>query len=78
MQTALFPLQHSVIDQKGLLHLPQAVESFPLMMILTGTENIREVVAFPKNQKAMDLMTEAPSEVLLGQLKELGLCLNQA
>ena len=59
-------------------HLGFAMGLSRIVMILTGTENIRDVVAFPKNQKAMDLMTEAPSEVLLGQLKELGLCLNQA
>ena len=59
-------------------HLGFAMGLSRIVMILTGTENIRDVVAFPKNQKAIDLMTEAPSEVLLGQLKELGLCLNQA
>ncbi|MDR3624013.1 MAG: aspartate--tRNA ligase [Chlamydiales bacterium] len=42
-----------------------------LVMILTKTENIKEVVAFPKTQKACDLMTEAPSTVLMKQLNEL-------
>jgi aspartyl-tRNA synthetase len=44
-----------------------------LAMLLTGTTNIRDVIAFPKNQKARDLMTGAPAEVEKKQLKELGL-----
>jgi len=42
-------------------------------MILTGSASIREVIAFPKTQKATCLMTEAPSEVDTKQLKELKL-----
>jgi aspartyl-tRNA synthetase len=42
-------------------------------MMLAGTSNIRDVIAFPKNQKARDLMTGAPAAVDLKQLKELGL-----
>jgi aspartyl-tRNA synthetase len=44
-----------------------------LSMMLAGTTNIRDVIAFPKNQKARDLMTGAPAAVDLKQLKELGL-----
>jgi aspartyl-tRNA synthetase len=43
------------------------------MMMLTGTDNIRDVIAFPKNQRARDLMTGAPAPVDARQLKELGL-----
>jgi aspartyl-tRNA synthetase len=42
-------------------------------MMLAGTGNIRDVIAFPKNQKARDLMTGAPAPVDARQLKELGL-----
>jgi aspartyl-tRNA synthetase len=42
-------------------------------MMLAGTSNIRDVIAFPKNQKARDLMTGAPAPVDKKQLKELGL-----
>jgi aspartyl-tRNA synthetase len=44
-----------------------------LAMMLAGTTNIRDVIAFPKNQKARDLMTGAPAPVDARQLKELGL-----
>ena len=42
-----------------------------LVMILCGTENIRDVIAFPKTTSASCLMTDAPSEVSLKQLEEL-------
>ena len=43
------------------------------VMMLARTTNIRDVIAFPKNQKARDLMTGAPAPVDAKQLKELGL-----
>lgn len=42
-----------------------------IIMLLAGTDNIREIIAFPKNSKARDLMMGAPSKVTEEQLKEL-------
>ncbi len=42
-----------------------------IVMLLTGEESIREVITFPMNQKAQDLMMGAPSEVTPKQLDEL-------
>jgi len=46
------------------------------IMLFGGLDNIRDCIAFPKTQKATDLMTEAPGEVDLRQLKELGIKIN--
>ena len=47
------------------------------VMLLAGEENIREVIAFPKNNKATDPMTQAPSTVDIKQLEELNLQVEQ-
>jgi aspartyl-tRNA synthetase len=44
-----------------------------LVMFLTGTDNIRDVIAFPKTQKGQCLLTDAPSSVEQAQLDELNL-----
>jgi aspartyl-tRNA synthetase len=47
-----------------------------IVMLLCGEENLREVVLFPMNQRAEDLMMGAPSEVSPKQLRELHIRLN--
>lgn len=48
-----------------------------LVMLMTGADSIREVMAFPKTQTASDLMTEAPASVDPAQLQELHIRLRQ-
>jgi len=44
-----------------------------IVMLIAGVENIREVIAFPMNQQAQDLMMNAPSKIPSDQLKEIGI-----
>ncbi|MGE0530328.1 MAG: aspartate--tRNA ligase [Hyphomonadaceae bacterium] len=49
-----------------------------IVMLLAGVDNIREVIVFPFNQQAQDLMMQAPSEVTPKQLKELHIRIAEA
>ena len=42
-----------------------------MIMLIAGEENLREVIAFPKNKKARDLLMRAPSKVTEQQLKDV-------
>ena len=48
-----------------------------LIMLMTGSSSIREVIAFPKTQKAQCLLTQAPSSVDNDQLRDLGIRLRE-
>ncbi len=44
-----------------------------LVMLICGEESIRDVMAFPKNNRGMDMMTQSPAEVDPRQLRDLGI-----
>jgi aspartyl-tRNA synthetase len=48
-----------------------------LVMLMTGAQSIREVIAFPKTQSAADVMTQAPGEVDPRQLRDLHIRLRE-
>lgn len=59
-------------------HLGIALGLDRILMILTKTENIRDVIAFPKTQKSSDLMMDCPSKVAPKQLQELKITTEEA
>jgi aspartyl-tRNA synthetase len=84
---AIAGYEESVLEQKfgGMLHAlslgaPPHGGIAPgidrIVMLLCGEENLREVVLFPMNQRAEDLMMGAPSEATPKQLRELHIRLN--
>ena len=48
-----------------------------IVMMICGEENIREVIAFPKNNRGVDLMSQSPSPVDSRQLRDLGITLKE-
>jgi aspartyl-tRNA synthetase len=44
-----------------------------LVMLIAGEQSIREVIAFPKNNRSLDLMSNSPAEVDARQLRDLGI-----
>jgi len=49
-----------------------------LVMLLAGTENIRDVIAFPKTTSATSLMDQSPNSVSKTQLRDLGITINKS
>ena len=66
-----FPAMYNAFCYGAPPHAGAAPGVDRLIMLLTGEESIREVITFPMNQKAQDLMMGAPSEVTQKQLDEL-------
>ena len=46
-------------------------------MLICGEQSIRDVMAFPKNNRGMDLMTQSPAEIDPKQLRDLGIQLSK-
>ena len=68
VQRGLFPMAGSAVRLRRQIGYAVAAE-----MLLAGEEAIREVIAFPMNQKGEDLMMGAPSKATPAQLRELAL-----
>ncbi len=68
---AKFPAMYNAFTYGAPPHAGAAPGVDRIVMLLTGEESIREVITFPMNQKAQDLMMDAPSAVEQRQLDEL-------
>jgi aspartyl-tRNA synthetase len=65
-----FPALYNAFHYGAPPHAGMAPGLDRIVMLLTEEENIREVVAFPMNSNAQDLLMEAPCEVTAQQLRE--------
>ena len=74
---AKFPAMYNAFCYGAPPHAGIAPGVDRMVMLLSGASSIRDVIAFPKTQKATCLMTEAPSTVSARQLRELGLRLRE-
>ncbi len=70
---AKFPAMYNAFTYGAPPHAGAAPGVDRLIMLLTGEESIREVITFPMNKNAQDVMMDAPSAVTENQLQELGI-----
>ena len=70
---AKFPAMYNAFTYGAPPHAGAAPGVDRLIMLLTGEESIREVITFPMNKNAQDVMMDAPSAVTEKQLQELGI-----
>ena len=68
-----FPAMYNAFPCGAPPHAGAAPGVDRLIMLLTGEESIREVITFPMNKNAQDVMMDAPSAVTEKQLEELGI-----
>ena len=68
-----FPAMYNAFTYGAPPHAGAAPGVDRLIMLLTGEESIREVITFPMNKNAQDVMMDAPSAVTQAQLDELGI-----
>ena len=73
-----FPAMYNAFCYGAPPHAGAAPGVDRLIMLLTGESFIREVIAFPMNQSAQDVMMGAPSAVTQGQLRELNIAVTKA
>jgi len=72
-----FPAMYNAFTYGAPPHAGIAPGVDRIIMLLSGDESIREVIAFPMNKNAQDLMMNAPSYVTDEQLNELGLIIKE-
>ena len=72
-----FPAMYNAFCYGAPPHAGAAPGVDRIIMLLTGEESIREVITFPMNQKAQDVMMGAPSEVTQKQLDELHIAVTE-
>jgi aspartyl-tRNA synthetase len=73
-----FPALYNAFHYGAPPHAGMAPGLDRIVMLLTEEENIREVVAFPMNSNAQDLLMEAPCEVTEQQLREAHIKVRQS
>ncbi len=72
-----FPAMYNAFCYGAPPHAGAAPGVDRMIMLLTGEESIREVITFPLNQSAQDVMMDAPSAVSQKQLDELSICVTR-
>ena len=74
---AKFPAMYNAFTYGAPPHAGAAPGVDRLIMLLTGEESIREVITFPMNKNAQDLMMDAPTAVSEKQLKDVHICIRE-